>query len=215
MVRTWDPTPVPPEVIDTCLAAALHAPSAGFSQGWDFVVLTAQADRDAFWRAATPADAPPRPDAAVPGPARDGWAARMRRAPALVVCLSDPDRYLDRYAEPDKGRTDRDPGTWAVPYWDVDTGMAALLLQLTAQDHALGACFFGVPAGSVPAVLETLGAPAARRVVGVVALGRAGPDDRRSPSLARGRRPLDEVAHDGRFGRPWVSPGDGTAECRD
>ena len=40
--------------------------------------------------------------------------------------------YLERYAEPDKGRTDRDEARWPVPYWDVDTGMAALHMLLTA-----------------------------------------------------------------------------------
>jgi hypothetical protein len=63
----------------------------------------------------------------------------MRTAPALVLCLSDPERYLDRYAEPDKGWTDRDPGRWPVPYWDVDTGMAALLMLLGAVDAGLAA----------------------------------------------------------------------------
>jgi hypothetical protein len=37
----------------------------------------------------------------------------------------------------------------------------------------------------------------------VVALGYP-VGDVRSPSLRRGRRPVAEVAHDGRFGRPWV-----------
>jgi nitroreductase len=80
--------------------------------------------------------------------------------------------------------------------------MAALLMLLTAVDAGLGGCFFGVPAGRHAAVLEALSAPADRRVVGVVSVGHAAPD-RRSPSLRRGRRPLDEVAHDGRFGSPW------------
>jgi hypothetical protein len=33
--------------------------------------------------------------------------------------------YLDRYARPDKGRTDRDESRWPVPYWYIDTGFAA------------------------------------------------------------------------------------------
>ena len=69
----------------------------------------------------------------------------MRRAPLLIVPLSDKSAYLDRYAEPDKGWTDRDESRWPVPYWDVDAGMAALLMLLTAVDEGLGACFFGIP----------------------------------------------------------------------
>src|ERR671932_186860 len=80
-----------------------------------------------------------------PSSAPGAWLEGMRTAPALVVCLSDPERYLTRYAEPDKGWTDRDERRWPVPYWDVDTGMAALLMLLTAVDEGLGACFFGVP----------------------------------------------------------------------
>ena len=119
MVRRYDPDrPLADEILVTCLNAAIRAPSAGFSQGWDFVILRTADERDAFWEA-TREDGPPDP-----------WLAGMRDAPVLVLCLSDPDAYLDRYAEPDKGWTDRDPGRWPIPYWDVDTGMAAMLLLL-------------------------------------------------------------------------------------
>ena len=69
----------------------------------------------------------------------------MSRAPVVIVALSCKAAYLDRYAEPDKGWTDRDETRWPAPYWDIDTGMAALLVLLTAVDEGLGACFFGVP----------------------------------------------------------------------
>lgn len=193
MVRAYDPDrPVPRETLLRLLDAAVRAPSAGFSQGWDFLVLTSADDRDRFWAATSDPDAAP-----------DAWLRSMRSAPALVVCLSDPQRYLDRYAEPDKGWTDRDPGRWPVPYWDVDTGMAALLVLLTAVEEGLGGCFFGVPPEHRDAVLAAFGVPADRRVVGVVSLGHPAPD-RRSPSLRRGRRPVAEVAHDGRFGVPFA-----------
>ena len=188
MVRRYDPDrPVPDEVVQACLTAAIRAPSAGFSQGWDFLVLRSPAERAAFWSATT-GDEP-----------ADSWLAGMATAPALVVCLSDPDRYLDRYAEPDKGWADRDPARWPVPYWDVDTGMAAMLALLTVVDAGLGACFFGVPPARHTAVREALGIPGNRRFVGVISLGYAVPHPA-SPSLARGRRGLDEVAHWGRFG---------------
>ena len=192
MVRAYDPDrPVPQHALTRLLENAIRAPSAGFSQGWDFVVLTRDADRALFWDAT-----------AEPGEA-DPWLAGMQTAPALVLCLSDPQRYLDRYAEPDKGWTDRDPGRWPVPYWDVDTGMAAMLMLLTAADEGLGCCFFGVPPHQQAGVLAAFDAPADRHVVGVISLGYPAPD-RRSPSLARGRRPVAEVAHAGRFGEPYV-----------
>jgi nitroreductase len=189
MVRTYDPArPVPPDTVGALLDLAIRAPSAGFSQGWDFVVLQRPADRDRFWTASTAANDEP-----------DAWLRGMRTATVLVLCLSDPQRYLDRYAEPDKGWTDRSQAHWPVPYWDVDTGMAALLILLGAVDQGLGGCFFGVPPDRHPAVLAAFGVPANRRIVGVVSLGYAAAG-RRSSSLKRGRRPVDEVVHDGHFG---------------
>ncbi len=196
MVRGYQPgRPVPDELVDRLLGHAVRAPSAGFSQGWDFVVLRRPDDVERFWAATTdPAQEP------------DSWLRGLRTAPVLVVCLSDPERYLRRYAEPDKGwdedERERRLAHWPVPYWDVDTGMAALLMLLTAVDEGLGACFFGVPPERHAALLEALQAPPDRRVVGVVGLGHAAPD-RRSPSLRRGRRPVGETGHDGRFGVPW------------
>jgi nitroreductase len=188
MVRDYDPDrPVSPEVRERLLAHAVRAPSAGFSQGWAFLVLETDEERAAFWAATTDSGTP------------DGWLTRMRRAPLLVVPFSCKDAYLDRYAEPDKGWTDRDGARWPVPYWDVDAGMAALLMLLTAVDEGLGACFFGVPAGKVDALREAFGVPATHRPVGVVAVGHPGADDRRSPSLRRGRRGVDEVVHRGRW----------------
>jgi nitroreductase len=191
MVRAFDPDrPVPAEVVDTLLHTAIRAPSAGFSQGWDFLVLRAAADRELFWSVSREPGEP------------DPWLRGMQTAPLLVACLSDKDAYLDRYAEPDKGWADRDEARWPVPYWDVDTGMAAMLMLLTAVDEGLGSCFFGVPPERHAAFRAAFGVPANRRPVGVVGVGYAAPD-RRSPSLRRGRRGLDQVAHEGRFGAPY------------
>ncbi len=189
MVRDYDPgRPVPPEVRERLLEHAIRAPSAGFTQGWAFLVLETDEERTAFWAATVASPAAP-----------DGWLTRMRRAPLLVVPFSHKDAYLDRYAERDKGWTDRDEARWPVPYWDVDTGMAALMMLLTAVDEGLGACFFGVPADRVDALRGAFGVPAAYRPVGVVAVGYPGDADRRSPSLRRGRRGVAEVVHRGRW----------------
>ena len=58
----------------------------------------------------------------------------MSRAPALILCCWSPGTYLDRYAEPDKGCSDRSPARWPVPYWDTDIGFAALTMLLSAED---------------------------------------------------------------------------------
>jgi nitroreductase len=197
MVRAFDPArPVTAEEVNALLDSAIHAPSAGFTQGWDFLVLEAEADRRRFWEATADLEKPP-----------DAWLRGMMTAPLLVVCLSSKEAYLDRYAEPDKGWTDRDERRWPIPYWDVDTGMAAMLMLLTAVDAGLGACFFGVGGPTqIEAFRHAFGVPADRRPVGVVAVGHPAPD-RRSPSLRRGRRPVTEVVHRGRFGVPYKPRG--------
>jgi nitroreductase len=193
MVRDYDPDrPVPAELRERLLEHAIRAPSAGFSQGWAFLVLESPDERERFWTATTGS-------AVAHPPSPDGWLTRMRRAPLLIVPLSNKSAYLDRYAEPDKGWTDRDESRWPVPYWDVDAGMASLLMLLTAVDEGLGACFFGVPPERVPAFREAFGIPEDHHPVGCVSVGYPGADDRRSPSLRRGRRGVEEVVHRGRW----------------
>jgi len=189
MVRDYDPDrPVPAEVRERLLEHAIRAPSAGFSQGWAFLVLETAEQRERFW-AVTTDDS----DAA------DPWLTRMRRAPLLIVPLSHKAAYLERYAESDKGWTDRDEARWAVPYWDIDTGMATLLMLLAAVDEGRAACFFGVPPEHMAAFRDAFGVPAAYTPIGCISVGYAGTQDQRSPSLKRGRRGLDEVVHRGRW----------------
>jgi nitroreductase len=191
MVRDYDPDrPVPPEIRDRILEHALHAPSAGFSQGWAFLVLESPEDRALFWQATTSAE---------DEETMADWLVRMRRAPLLIVPLSHKAAYLRRYAEADKGWTDQDEKRWPVPYWDIDTGMAALLMLLTVVDEGLGACFFGIQPAEHARFHEAFGVPAEYTAIGCVSVGYAGGHDRRSPSLKRGRRGLDQVVHRGRW----------------
>lgn len=185
MVRNFADRPVDPGTVERILDNALHAPSAGFSQGWAFLLLDTPRDVARFWSATTPQ-----------GGGTDPWSAGMRRAPVLIVALSCKRAYLDRYAEPDKAWTDRDEGRWVAPYWDIDTGMATLLMLLTATDEGLGACFFGIPPEQVAPFRAEFGVPDDHNPIGVVAVGHRAPD-RRSPSLRRGRRPVADVVHRG------------------
>lgn len=185
MVRNYEPSrPVPASVRDRLLANALRAPSAGFSQGWAFLVLESAADRDRFWAATTDGGEP------------DPWLRDMRNAPLLIVPLSHKAAYLDRYAATDKGWADRDEARWPVPYWDIDTGFAALLMLLTAVDEELGACFFGVPPSHLASFRSAFGVPEEFTPIGCVSVGYPAPD-RRSPSLKRGHRPVEDVVHHG------------------
>ena len=190
MVRSYDPErPVDRGTLENLLNLAIRAPSAGYTQGWHFLVLDDITSREKFWTATVS-------DPADPG---QSWLRRMRTAPALVVCFSDRDAYLDRYAEPDKGWTDRDESRWPIPYWHVDTGMAALLLLLAAHDAGLAGCFFGVPPDRWQPLFAAFAVPERFSPVGVVSLGYPAPDVR-SPSLRRGRRSLENVVSYGTFG---------------
>jgi nitroreductase len=186
MVRRFDPRPLPDELLDRILGSATRAPSAGFSQGLDLLVLEGtQAVRD-FWLAtADPRFEQPYSTA---------------EPPVIVLVLSDKQAYLDRYGAPDKAGLGMEvEAGWPVPYWDLDAAMAAMLLLLTAVDEGVGAWFFGVFHGA-EALLANLGVPKGRRLIGAVALGYPAADDRPTgSSRTRPRRPLDQVVHRGRW----------------
>jgi nitroreductase len=120
----------------------------------------------------------------------------------LIVCLANKSVYLDRYAQADKGWTDRSESHWPVPYWDIDTGFAALLMHLTAVDEGLGSCFFGIPVATLQSFKDEFGVPDEFNPIGTLSVGYRVPDDKRSPSLKRGHRPVDEVVHHGRWAVP-------------
>ncbi|SDT72135.1 nitroreductase family protein [Actinoplanes derwentensis] len=190
MVRGYDPDrPIPPELVDKIVRHGLRAPSAGFSQGWSFLVLTEPADRARYWESTALSSS---------SSSSDGWLTRMRTAPLIIVALSNKSAYLDRYADSDKGWTDRDESRWSAPFWDIDTGFAALLMHLTAVNEDLGSCFIGLPAAGVESFKEAFGVPAEFSPVGTLTIGYRGAD-KRSPSLRRGHRPVDDVVHHGRW----------------
>jgi nitroreductase len=185
MVRRYDMSRgVPPDVVNTLMANALRAPSAGFSQGWGFLVLDRPQDVVRFRDAATPRDDP------------QGWFAATFEAPLVIVPCANKDAYLDRYAELDKGFVNRSDAWWPAPYWDIDTGFAALLVLLTAVDHGLGACFFGIPVERVDVVREQFSVPPLFRPIGAITVGY--PDEPLKDVSAR-RRAFEEVVHRGRW----------------
>jgi nitroreductase len=186
MVRSFEDRPVDHAIVERMLANAQRAPSAGFSQGWGFLVLEGKEETARYWEALWPRER--RADS--------GW-PDMFNAPVLIVCLSNKKQYLARYALPDKGWTDMDEKRWPVPFWDIDTGMAAMNILLTVVDAGLGAVFFGVPDQAL--LRTTFGVPEGFTAIGTIAIGHPKPKDRPSPSLKLGHRPVDEVVHRGRW----------------
>ena len=186
MVRRFDPRPLPAEVLDRILDSATRAPSAGFSQGLDLLVLEGPEAVRGFWAATTDP--------------RFGTPYSTAEPPVIVLVLADKQAYLDRYAAPDKAGLGMEVEEgWPVPYWDLDAAMAVMLMLLTAVDEGVGAWYFGVFHGA-QGLLGDLGVPEGRRLVGAVALGYPAADERPSGSArTRPRRPVDQVVHRGRW----------------
>lgn len=181
MVRKFTDEPVADESLQRILRNALRGPSAGFSQGQGFLVLVGEELRR-FWEFGA------------------SWAPEtVTTAPVAIVPLSVKNAYLDRYAKPDKGFAEGDDSWWRVPYWDVDTGMATMLILQTAVDEGLGAVFFGLSPGSVDRIHSEFGVPPDHDPIGVVALGH-GDEPGPSPSSSAtkiARRDFSDVI---RFG---------------
>ena len=199
MVRRYADRPVDPAAVDRMLSNAVRAPSAGFSQGWSFLVLDGAEDVERFWAVASPPDADPS----------SRWLSGMRTAPVVVVPMSSKAAYLERYAEPDKGWTPRQASDgaegedhrWPVPYWHIDTGMASLLILQTAVDEGLGACFFGIPPEQFDAFREAFDVPAAYPPIGAISIGHRVADlGAKGSPTRRPRKPLEDVVHRGRWG---------------
>jgi nitroreductase len=181
MVRNYRDDPIDTESLSRVAAAAFRAPSAGNSQGVSVVVVTDGHRRQAI---ADLAD-----EAAYVASGFDPW---ISRAPAHIVISISEQIYHDRYREPDKVDDRVEEITWPVPYWWVDAGAAMMAVLLAAVDEGLAAGFLGVH--SIPDLRKLLEIPDHFSPIGLITVGQPAPD-RRSTSLDRGQRPLEETLH--------------------
>lgn len=181
MVRNFQPRPVPKEALEKIIRNTQHAPSAGFSQGWAYVVVTEEQTRKKIGQ--------------VQGE-DDFYSKRFHRfvseAPTLIVPCVSEQLYHERYREPDKLQEDGTEIEWPVPFWYFDIGCACMLILLSAVNEGLAAAFTGVFRTSE--MRKLLGIPAHFHPVGVISIGYLARDVK-SPSLKRGRRPAREVVH--------------------
>ena len=115
----------------------------------------------------------------------------------MIVPMSCKRVYLDRYAQPDKGWTDRDEARWPVPFWHIDTGMAALLILQTVVDEGLGAIYFGIVPEAVQPFRDAFGVPDDQEPIGAIAIGYDAETEKRD--LRSKRRSVDDVLHYGRW----------------
>jgi nitroreductase len=105
--------------------------------------------------------------------------------------------YLDRYARPDKGWIDRDEARWPVPFWHIDTGMAALLILQTVVAEGLGALYFGIVPDALADFRVQFGVPEDHEPIGAIAIGYDAETERRDLRSRRRSRP--EVVHFARW----------------
>jgi nitroreductase len=187
MTRRFLATPLPDTVLETVLRAATRAPSAGFVQGVDLLVLTTSASRERFWQIASDGE----------WRERQGSAATLVVAPVIIVPVADPDAYARRYSADDKASTllyRREPEGWSTPYWLIDAAYATMLILMAATAHGLGSLFFQLHGGHEEIARE-LGIPDDHELIGAVALGYPAGDELPTSPSRRARRAFDEVIH--------------------
>ena len=182
MVRHFTDEDVSREAVARLIETAQHAPSAGFSQGVSFVVVTDAENR--------------RKIADLAG--QEHYTAMgldpfVSEAPVQIVVCTSEKVYKDRYREPDKKPDpEAEEQEWPVPYWHTDAGMALVLILLAAVNEGLAGAFVGV--WQQPELQQLLGIPEDFLPIGVAMIGH-GSADKKSPSLKRGRGKLDDVLH--------------------
>jgi nitroreductase len=181
MVRNFEDRPVPPEVIARIIDLSRHAPSAGFTQGQSFIVVTqpetktkvAELCGEKFY-------------------VEGGFDPFISKAPVLLIPCTSEAAYHRRYQEPDKARADGSEIEWPVPYWFMDIGCAVMVVLLAAVDEGLAAGYAGFQ--DLEGARALLNMPDEVTPVGVIPIGYPLPDVR-SPSLKRGRKADADYVH--------------------
>jgi nitroreductase len=180
MVRHFTSDAVPKETVERILGLAQHAPSAGFSQGSAYVVVTRPETKKKVAQLQGESEY-----------TRAGFHGWISEAPVdIIACVSEK-LYHDRYNEPDKLENGKEID-WPTPYWFFDIGAGCMTILLATVDAGLAAAFSGVT--DPPGMRRLVGIPEHFHPVGVISIGHPA-KDKRSPSLKRGRRPSNQVVH--------------------
>ncbi|NNN18324.1 MAG: nitroreductase family protein, partial [Acidimicrobiaceae bacterium] len=152
---------MPEPALRRILDSATKGPSAGFTQGFDFLVLDHQSTLDVFWELAITRD----------------WKARATShdglwdAPIVIIPLANADAYAERYAKADKSYANlNELSQWPVPYWYIDTAFATMLILNSVVNENLGALFFGL-FRNVDLIKQSFGIPNNFQPIGAIAIG--------------------------------------------
>ena len=188
MCRAFTTEPLEEGLLSSLLDLARRVPSAGYSQGFHFLVLEGPTQTSRFWDVTLP----PNERSTFPYPL-------LLQAPVIVLPLADPAAYVLRYSQPDKASTGLGEGVdrWPVPFWWGDTAMAVQNLLLGCTGAGLGALYFGIFRNE-ERLLADLNVPEGIRPLGAVAIGhpeRGALDQRGGSPRVRARRTLDDIVH--------------------
>lgn len=181
MVRNFADKPIDPQIIDRIIELTRHAPSAGFTQGQSFIVVTRPELKKAV------ADTCEEQEYV-----KDGFDAFISKAPVLLIPCASEAAYHDRYQQTDKVNQDGTEIVWPVPYWFMDIGCSVMIALLAAIDEGLVTAFAG--SKDLNALRKLLSIPEEVTPVGVIAVGYRAADVP-SPSLKRGRKSNEEYLH--------------------
>ena len=181
MVRNFADQPVSPETITRIVELTRHAPSAGFTQGQSFIVVTKPELKKAI------ADTCEEEEYV-----KSGFDPFISKAPVLLIPCTSEAAYHRRYQEADKVNEDGSEIVWPVPYWFMDIGCAVMVALLAALDEGLVTAFAG--SKDLNTLRSLLHIPTEVTPVGVIAVGYRA-SDVPSPSLKRGRKPDREYVH--------------------
>lgn len=184
MVRHFTSEAVSEAVIERILTLARHAPSAGFTQGQSFLVITKPETKQAIAQLCGE-------EAYV----SNGFHPFISEAPVLVVPCTSETAYHQRYQQADKIQDDGTEIDWPIPYWFMDSGCSVMVLLLAVVNEGLAAGFAGISTReNIEEARKLLHIPDDVIPVGVIPIGHRAPDVP-SPSLKRGRKAESEYVH--------------------
>lgn len=185
MVRNFTDEAIDDEVLERILDIGQRGPSAGFTQGQDFIVVTDPEMKQKLAELCTEKSY-----------VEAGFDPFISKAPVLIVPCTNERAYHLRYQQSDKVNKEGNEIDWPVPYWFMDVGHAVMLVLLAVVNEGLVAGFAGFK--YLQEAKDTLGIPEEVTPMGVIPIGHPAPD-KRSPSLKRGRRKLDNTVHHGKW----------------
>lgn len=192
MYRSFTKQPVESASLERILSSATQSPSAGFAQGFDFLVIREKSHLETFWNLALTED----------WKNRTGTHKHLWNAPVVIIPLAHPEAYLNRYTEQDKSYSNLDSiQNWPVPYWYIDCAFSTMNILNSVTDEGLGALFFGLFRNQEE-LKRVFSIPGDYLPIGAIAIGHPAPK-KESGSSKRGRRDISDQFHLDNFGKPY------------